>query len=96
MLWVLGSNRLKLILRNIKMMGMRITRLLLYWCLLTGSIGVQAQKKTKAQLLKDLTSTTDSIKLKANYQLAKNYLRVSLDTSEIFAETATVLAQKLR
>ena len=76
-------------------MGMRITRLLLYWCLLTGSIGVQAQKKTKAQLLEDLNSTTDSIKLKASYQLAKNYLRVSLDTCEDFAEKAIVLAQKL-
>jgi two-component system, NarL family, sensor kinase len=95
MLWVLGSNRLFLILKNIKNDSMRIIRLLLYWCLLTGSIGVQAQKKTKAQLLEDLNSTTDSIKLKASYQLAKNYLRVSLDTCEDFAEKAIVLAQKL-
>jgi two-component system, NarL family, sensor kinase len=67
-------------------------------CLFFITIGfyVQAQKKTKEQLFKDLTSSADSIKAKANYQLAKNYLRISLDTTEIFATAAVALAQKIR
>ena len=56
---------------------------------------MQAQKKSREQLFKDLSSTVDTIRLKANYQLAKNYLRVSLDTSENFAAKAIELAQKL-
>jgi two-component system, NarL family, sensor kinase len=67
-------------------------------CLFFITIGfyVQAQKKTKEQLFKDLTSSADSIKAKANYQLAKNYLRISLDTTEMFATAAVALAQKIR
>lgn len=53
-----------------------------------------AQKKSKEQLFKELNSTVDSIKAKANYQLAKNYLRINLDTTEMFAANAAALAKK--
>lgn len=54
-----------------------------------------AQKKTLQQLLTEVNSSQDSVKMKAAYQLAKNYLRVSLDSCEMFAKTATGLATKL-
>jgi len=70
-------------------------KIVLCLCFIATCFYTQAQKKTKEQLFKDLNSTVDSIKLKARYQLAKNYLRVSLDTSELFAAQAAELAQKL-
>jgi len=54
-----------------------------------------AQKKSKEQLFKELTAGADSIKMKANYQLAKNYLRVNLDSCELFANAGLALAQQL-
>jgi signal transduction histidine kinase len=75
---------------------MATRKILLCLFFITLGFYVQAQKKTKEQLFKDLTSTLDSIKAKANYQLAKNYLRVSLDTTEMFATAAVALAQKIR
>ena len=70
-------------------------KIILCLCFMAINFSVVAQKKTKEQLFKDLNSPVDSIKLKASYQLAKNYLRVSLDTSEEFALKAAKLAQKL-
>ncbi len=56
---------------------------------------VQAQKKTNEQLLADQAGNIDSVKMKASYQLAKNLLRVSLDSSEMFSKQAAALAAKL-
>ncbi len=70
-------------------------KILLSLCFTVSCFYMQAQKKSREQLFKDLSSTVDTIRLKANYQLAKNYLRVSLDTSENFAAKAVELGQKL-
>jgi two-component system, NarL family, sensor kinase len=62
-------------------------------CIAAGTL--LAQKKTKEQLFEELGSREDSVKMNANYQLAKNYLRVSLDSSEMFSKAAVALAKKL-
>jgi two-component system, NarL family, sensor kinase len=74
---------------------MQKLKLILYLCFITSFFYAAAQKKTREELFKDLQSGVDSIKLKANYQLAKKYLRVNLDTSEDFANKALVLAHKI-
>lgn len=70
--------------------------LLLSCVLIIVAAGLVAQKKTKEQLFNELGSREDSVRMKANYQLAKNYLRVSLDSSEMFSKTAIELAKKLK
>lgn len=62
-------------------------------CIAAGTL--VAQKKSREQLFEELGSREDSVKMKANYQLAKNYLRVSLDSSEMFSKAAVELAKKL-
>lgn len=43
----------------------------------------------------DAKSGADSVRMKAAYQIAKNYLRVSLDTAEQFANLSVSLSKKL-
>jgi signal transduction histidine kinase len=74
---------------------MRQTKAVLIIILLLANLFGSAQKKNKAQLFKDAVSETDSVKLKACYELSNIYLRTSLDTCEDFGSRAVALAKKL-
>lgn len=73
-------------------MGKRI--LLPFVVLLLSVSCAYAQKKSKEQWLADLNSNTDSVKMKACYQLAKMMLRVNLDSAEMFSKQAIGIAGK--
>lgn len=58
------------------------------------AITITAQKKSKEVLFAEAKSPIDTVKTKATYQIAKNYLRINLDTCEQFATEAINLAKK--
>ena len=53
------------------------------------------QKKGNEQLLAEINQGVDSIKAKNYYQLCKNYLRVSLDTSRMYANLSLKYSLKV-
>ncbi|MFN8252951.1 MAG: sensor histidine kinase [Ferruginibacter sp.] len=73
---------------------MRKGTLHLFVLLLLTVNAVPAQKKSKEQWLADLSSSADSVKMKACYMLAKSMLRVNLDSAEMFSKQAIGLAEK--
>lgn len=54
------------------------------------------QKKGNEQLLAEISQGVDSIKAKNYYQLCKNYLRVSLDTSRMYANLSLTYSLKIK
>ncbi len=74
---------------------MRNTKIVLVLLFAMAFVFAAAQKKSKDQLFKELGSTTDSTRAMANWQLAKMYLRISLDSAAQWANTALTIAQKM-